>query len=73
MLCSGQSERHTCNSWKILGSSSCVLTTKYNLTVIFMDIIMISTWAYVYFSMSVHAYNLMTSTKDEARLKNQLF
>ena len=72
MLHSGQSERHTCNSWKILGYNSCVLNLKYNLKVIFVAII-ISIRVYVYFSMCVHAYNLMTSIKDEVRLKNQLF
>ena len=73
MLCSGQSERHTCSSWKILGYDSYVLSLEYNLKVIFMAIMMISIWMCVYFSMCVHAYNLMTSIKDEVRLKNQLF
>ena len=73
MLSYGQSERHTYNSWKILGYNSCVLSLEYNLKVIFMAIIMISIWVCVYYSMCVNAYNLMTSIKDEVRLKNQLF
>ena len=67
MLHSGQSERHTCNSWKILGYNSCVLNLKYNLKVIFVAII-ISIRVYVYFSMCVHAYNLMFMYLFPARL-----
>lgn len=53
MLCSGQSERYTCKSWKILGYTGCALTPECNLEVILLAIIMISICVYVRLSMCV--------------------
>lgn len=75
MLCFSQSERYTCQSWKILGKISSALTLECNLDVIFLAIIMIAVCAYVHVSMrvSVCVCNLMISIKDEARLKINYF
>ena len=77
MSYSGQLERYTCKSWKILGYTGCALTPECNLEVIFLAIIMISICVYVCLIMCVpvcvcvcvcaRAYNLMTFIKDETR------